>query len=181
MKLGCCRRPFPLHSLHCFQLAKSQLKAALVRVHISKRNGENELHVKICSSKTDHGQNYAILVVQKQSLSDICPIQLLQSYFHLRFRDQLCQRRAFPPLFLLCAYDISVLQNFNMFTPLLPSFSYGTLFMTEVDKNHALGSTPVNSECNYFNDSRRQVPKTISDFILTPYYKCEIMIIALSP
>ena len=51
------------------------------------------------------------------------------------------KRRAFPPLFLLCAYDISVLQNFNIFTPLLPSFSYGTLFMTEVDKNHALEST----------------------------------------
>jgi hypothetical protein len=48
------------------------------------------------------------------------------------------KRRAFSPFFLLCACDISVLQNINIFTP---SFSYGTLFMTEVDKNHALEST----------------------------------------
>ena len=51
------------------------------------------------------------------------------------------KRRAFPPLVLLCACDISVLQNINICTPLLPSFSYGTLLVTEVDKNHALEST----------------------------------------
>jgi hypothetical protein len=49
------------------------------RVKVSKINGENQLDVKICSSKYDHRQNYATLVLQKQSVSDICPIQLLQS------------------------------------------------------------------------------------------------------
>ena len=95
------------------------------------------------------------------------------------------KRRAFPPLFLLCAYDISVLQNFNIFTPLLPSFSYRNLFMAEVDKKSCIRvNAPLlamNSEYNYINDRARQVPKTISDFILTPYYKWEIMTIALSP
>jgi len=42
------------------------------------------------------------------------------------------KRRTFSPLFLFCAYSSSVLQNFKIFTPLLPHFSYGTILMTEV-------------------------------------------------
>jgi hypothetical protein len=54
-------------------------------VKLTKINGENELHIKICSSKTDQWQNSVTLVLQKQSVSDICPIQLLQSYINMRF------------------------------------------------------------------------------------------------
>ena len=54
-------------------------------VKLMKINGENELHIKICSSKTDQRQNSVTLVLQKQSVSDICPIQLLQSYLNMRF------------------------------------------------------------------------------------------------
>ena len=49
-------------------------------VKLTKINAENELHIKICSSKTDQRQNSVTLVLQKQSVSDTCPIQLLQSY-----------------------------------------------------------------------------------------------------
>jgi len=54
-------------------------------VKLTKINGENELHIKICSSKTDQKQNSVTLVFQNQSVSDICPIQLLQSYLNMRF------------------------------------------------------------------------------------------------
>lgn len=53
-------------------------------VKLTKLNGENELYIKICSSKTDQRQNSVTLVLQKQSVSDICHIQLLQSYLNLR-------------------------------------------------------------------------------------------------
>ena len=52
-------------------------------VKLTKLNGENELYIKICSSKTDQRQNSVTLVFQKQSVSDICHIQLLQSYLNL--------------------------------------------------------------------------------------------------
>ena len=42
------------------------------------------------------------------------------------------KRRIFFPLFLFCAYDSSVLQNFKIFTHLLPNFSYKDPRMTEV-------------------------------------------------
>ena len=54
-------------------------------VKLTKINVENELHIKICSSKTDQKQNSVTLVFQNQSVSDICPIQLLQSYLNMRF------------------------------------------------------------------------------------------------
>jgi hypothetical protein len=41
------------------------------------------------------------------------------------------RRRIFLPLFLICAYDSSVLQKFKMFTHLLPSFSYKDPRMTD--------------------------------------------------
>ena len=42
------------------------------------------------------------------------------------------KRRIFLPLFLFCAYDSSVLQNFKIFTELLPNFSYKDPRLTEV-------------------------------------------------
>jgi hypothetical protein len=41
-------------------------------------------------------------------------------------------RRTLLPLFLFCAYDSSVLQNFKIFTHLLPNFSYKDPRVTEV-------------------------------------------------
>ena len=58
------------------------------------------------------------------------------------------KRRIFLPLFLFCAYDSSVLQNFKIFTHLLPNFSYKDPRMTEVTYH-----------CIYFNDRVRKVPK----------------------
>lgn len=81
------------------------------RVKVSKINGENQLHVTICSSKYDHRQNYAILVLQKQSVSDICPIQLLQSCLLRRFRDQMC-------LTIICVRILKVCRNISF----VPSF-----------------------------------------------------------
>ena len=42
------------------------------------------------------------------------------------------KKRIFLPLFLFCAYDSSVLQNFKIFTHLLPNFSYKDPRLTEV-------------------------------------------------
>ena len=48
------------------------------------------------------------------------------------------KRRNFSPLFLFGVYDSSVLQNFKIFTTLLPHFSHSTFLMTEVDITHVL-------------------------------------------
>ena len=61
---------------------------------------------------------------------------------------------SFLPLFLFCAYDSSVLQNFKIFTHLLPNFSYKDPQLTEVTYH-----------CINFNDSVRKVPKNY-------YFKC---------
>ena len=58
------------------------------------------------------------------------------------------KRRIFLPLFLFCAYDSSVLQNFKIFTHLLPNFSYKDPRLTEVTYH-----------CINFNDRVRKVPK----------------------
>ena len=57
------------------------------------------------------------------------------------------KRRIFLPLFLFCAYDSSVLQNFKIFTHLLPNFSYKDPRLTEVTYH-----------CINFNDRVRKVP-----------------------
>ena len=58
------------------------------------------------------------------------------------------KRRIFLPLFLFCAYDSSVLQNFKIFTHLLPNFSYKDPRLTEVMYH-----------CINFNERVRKVPK----------------------
>ena len=58
------------------------------------------------------------------------------------------KRRIFLPLFLFCAYDSSVLQNFKIFTHLLPNFSYKDPRLTEVTYH-----------CINFNGRVRKVPK----------------------
>ena len=57
------------------------------------------------------------------------------------------KRRIFLSLFLFCAYDSSVLQNFKIFTHLLPNFSYKDPRLTEVTYH-----------CINFNDRVRKVP-----------------------
>ena len=65
---------------------KKQLWWEWTCIKLRKRKvAENELHIKICSSKTDQRKNLVTLVLQKQSVSDICPIQLLQSYLNMWF------------------------------------------------------------------------------------------------
>jgi hypothetical protein len=61
------------------------------------------------------------------------------------------KRRIFLPLFLFCAYDSSVLQNFKIFTHLLPNFSHKDPRMTELTYH-----------CINFNDRVRKVPKIYS-------------------
>ena len=58
------------------------------------------------------------------------------------------KRRIFLPLVLFCAYDSSVLQNFKIFTHLLPNFSHMDPRLTEVTYH-----------CTNFNDRVRKVPK----------------------
>ena len=57
------------------------------------------------------------------------------------------KRCIFLPLFLFCAYDSSVLQNFKIFTHLLPNLSYKDPRLTEVTYHY------IN-----FNDRVRKVP-----------------------
>jgi hypothetical protein len=57
------------------------------------------------------------------------------------------KRRIFLPLFLFCAYDSSVLQNFKIFTHLLPNISYKDPRLTEVTY-HSIN----------FNDRVRKAP-----------------------
>ena len=57
------------------------------------------------------------------------------------------KRRILLPLFLFCAHDSSVLQNFKIFTHLLPNFSYKDPRLTEVTYH-----------CINFNDNVRKVP-----------------------
>ena len=57
------------------------------------------------------------------------------------------KRCIFLSLFLFSAYDSSVLQNFNIFTHLLPHFSYKDPRLTEVTYH-----------CINFNDMVRKVP-----------------------
>ena len=52
------------------------------------------------------------------------------------------------PLFLFCAYDSSVLQNFKIFTHLLPNISHKDPRLTEVTYH-----------CIIFNERVRKVPK----------------------
>ncbi|CAC5358046.1 unnamed protein product [Mytilus coruscus] len=54
-------------------------------VTFSKSNSQIELHVKIYSSKTDQKHNSVTLIIQRHADSNICPIQLLQSYLQVRF------------------------------------------------------------------------------------------------
>ena len=58
------------------------------------------------------------------------------------------KRHIFLFLFLFCAYDSSVLQNFKIFTHLLPNFSYKDPRLTE-----------VTYLCINLNDRVRKVPK----------------------
>jgi hypothetical protein len=58
------------------------------------------------------------------------------------------KRRIFLPLFLFCAYDSSVLQNFKIFTHSLPNVSYKDARLTEVTYH-----------CINFNERVRKVPK----------------------
>ena len=58
------------------------------------------------------------------------------------------KRRIFLPLFLFWAYDNSILQNFKIFTHLLPNFSYKDPRLTEVTYH-----------CINFNERVRKVPK----------------------
>ena len=57
-------------------------------------------------------------------------IRIIAPYFHYMIMSfklghvSIPKRRIFLPLFLFCAYDSSVLQNFKIFTHLLPNFSY---------------------------------------------------------
>ena len=74
------------------------------------------------------------------------------------------KRRSFSPLFLFCAYDSSVLQNFKIFTHSLLHFSNSTLPLTEVEFKSC-------AECIYFNNKARKILKTFSDFILQPLGK----------
>ena len=75
-------------------------------------------------------------------------------YFHYDFMSfklghvSIPKRRIFLPPFLFCAYDSSVLQNFKIFTHLLPNFSYKDSRLTEVTYH-----------CINFNDRVRKVPK----------------------
>ena len=55
--------------------------------------------------------------------------------------------RIFLPLFLFCAYDSSVLQNFKIFTHLLPNFSHKDPRLMEMTYH-----------CINFNDRVRKVP-----------------------
>ena len=57
------------------------------------------------------------------------------------------KRRIFLSLFLFCAYNSSVLQNFKIFTHLLPNFSYKDPRLMEVTYH-----------CINFNDRVRNVP-----------------------
>ena len=57
------------------------------------------------------------------------------------------KRQIFLSLFLFCAYDSSVLQNFKIFTHLLPNFSYKDSRLTE-----------VTYLCINFNDRVRNIP-----------------------
>ena len=62
-------------------------------------------------------------------------------------KDNIPKRRILLPLFLFCAYDSSVLQNFKIFTHLLPNVSYKDPRLTE-----------VTYYCISFNDRVRRVP-----------------------
>jgi hypothetical protein len=62
-------------------------------------------------------------------------------------KDNIPKRRIFMPLFLFCAYDSSVLQNFKIFTHLLPNVSYKDPRLME-----------VTYYCISFNDRVRRVP-----------------------
>jgi hypothetical protein len=60
------------------------------------------------------------------------------------------KRCIFLPLFLFCAYDSSVLQNFKIFTHLLPNFLYMDQRQMEVTYHY------IN-----FNERVRKVPKIL--------------------
>jgi hypothetical protein len=60
------------------------------------------------------------------------------------------KRPMFSPLFLCCAYDSSVLQNFKIFTHLLPNVSHRTLWWRKW--------RTTAFRMHYFNDRVRKVP-----------------------
>jgi len=60
------------------------------------------------------------------------------------------KRPIFSPLFLFCAYDSSVLQNFKIFTHLLTNFSYWTLWWRKW--------RTTEFRMHYFNDRVRKAP-----------------------
>ena len=78
-------------------------------------------------------------------------VHLLHLIFIVSFKlghVSIPKRRIFLLLFLFCAYDSSVLQNFKISTHLLPIFSYKDPRQTEVTYH-----------CINFNDRVRKVPK----------------------
>ena len=60
------------------------------------------------------------------------------------------KRRIFLPLFLFCAYDVSVLQNFKIFTHLLPIYSYKDPRLMEVTY-HCINVKDRVRKVPYFN------------------------------
>ena len=59
----------------------------VIKFHdISIQNNERgeELHLKICSSKTDQAGNSTTLIICQQTNSIICPVRLMKSYLNVR-------------------------------------------------------------------------------------------------
>ena len=54
-------------------------------ITFDKSKGQTELHVKICSSKTDQKHTSITVIIQSHADSNICPITLLQSYLQVRY------------------------------------------------------------------------------------------------
>jgi hypothetical protein len=63
----------------------SGMHVVRLRDVIQKRNSLNEdLHIKIRSSKTDQGSNSTTLVIYKQSDIAVCPVKLMNLYLNKR-------------------------------------------------------------------------------------------------
>ena len=92
--------------------------------------------------------------LMKEELKDtkgvirFCILKMNRQHNDQKKKDNIPKRRIFMPLFLFCAYDSSVLQNFKIFTHLLPNVSYKDPRLTEVTYH-----------CINFNERVRKVPK----------------------
>ena len=53
-------------------------------ISIHNNNMEEELHLKICSSKTDQVGNSTTLIICQQTNLTICPVRLMKSYLSVR-------------------------------------------------------------------------------------------------